>query len=518
MVRKRGGGTGQGQGHGQGQDQRGKRQATTPVGAVYKDSRRNIQGDEDFDDDEEWTQVTRNKQKSPVRSGSGSGMQEPNQPDIEDNQSHDNVSSVRPSFASVAGQGLSSQSMHTRRDSTTSAAAAGIREKKTLDRIFRTPDPDGPMRDDIIVEVQTVNDLPFKGSLTFTEAKDGVFNGCLGLNIKLIHGIRFAFSTYPVVKFKLKQQIDVDMNLQHVEFFNFERRYSVKGVEKTDVLGCRVRGLRTANNERSGQYQEPDPDPNVRWVKIEWVDYGIEETQILEWLNYFGEQAGQLSEEIHPNSDSDADPIGNGTFSIKMRLRTDIPQLLPMWGKRVRIYHRGVQKLCSNCFGLHQRRNCRSEKVAWTRYVLNFMEKHPEIPSEMYGRWWKVINDEFGTIIEEDENEVSVAQGPDAPQRNAENIQTSRPSNTQERPQPKQTELIVKTRLTREEENNLADYLSLGMSINDARNAFQVELEAAELRLKVRENQRARRAGSIQVANRARPGSTVSGRGGLSFN
>ena len=50
-------------------------------------------------------------------------------------------------------------------------------------------------------------------------------------------------------------------------------------------------------------------------------------------------------------------------------------------------------------------------------------------------------------------------------------------------------------RLTREEEENLADYLNLGMSIDEAKEAFRVELEAAELRLKVRENKRARQAG-----------------------
>ena len=72
--------------------------------------------------------------------------------------------------------------------------------------------------------------------------------------------------------------------------------------------------------------------------------------------------------------------------------------------------------------------------------------------------------------------------------------------------------------LTREEEENLADYLNLGMSINEAKEAFRVELEAAELRLKVRENKRARQAGSIQLANRTRTGPSVSGRGGLSYN
>ena len=116
------------------------------------------------------------------------------------------------------------------------ASAVQTREKKVLERKFRTPDPDGPMRDDIIVEVQTVNDRPFKGSLTFTEAMNGVFETCLGLDKKLVHGVRFAFSTYPVIKYKLKEQIDVDRQLQHVEYFDFMRRYTVKGVERSDRL------------------------------------------------------------------------------------------------------------------------------------------------------------------------------------------------------------------------------------------------------------------------------------------
>ena len=169
MVRRRGGGTGQGQG-GQG----GKRQATTPVGGTYKDSRRNIQGDEEYDDEEEWTQVIHNKRNSPPKqSGSGSVQPQHNQPEQSDpNHSEHRDQDInqgqttqsRPSFASVAAS-----SMHSRRDSSASAAATAMnREKKTLNRIFRTPDPEGPMRDDIVVEIQTVNDKPFKGSLTFT--------------------------------------------------------------------------------------------------------------------------------------------------------------------------------------------------------------------------------------------------------------------------------------------------------------------------------------------------------------
>ena len=85
-----------------------------------------------------------------------------------------------------------------------------------------------------------------------------------------------------------------------------------------------------------------------------------------------------------------------------------------------------------------------------------------------------------------------------------------------------QTQGTNKTRLTKEEENNLADYLSIGMSIKYAREAFNTEVKAAELRLRVRENQRARQDGLIQLTNRTQWGPSTSnrgtGRGGLSFN
>ena len=44
---------------------RRKRQATTPIGGIYKDQRRNIQGDECYEDEEEaeWTEVSYSRPK-----------------------------------------------------------------------------------------------------------------------------------------------------------------------------------------------------------------------------------------------------------------------------------------------------------------------------------------------------------------------------------------------------------------------------------------------------------------------
>ena len=57
----RGGGT---RGGGGQNPDKGKRQATTPIGGRYKDSRRNITGEEHYDDEEEeWTHVIHKNQR-----------------------------------------------------------------------------------------------------------------------------------------------------------------------------------------------------------------------------------------------------------------------------------------------------------------------------------------------------------------------------------------------------------------------------------------------------------------------
>ena len=43
----------------------------------------------------------------------------------------------------------------------------------------------------------------------------------------------------------------------------------------------------------------------------------------------FGTFRSNLSEDIHPDCSSLSDPVGWGTYSIKMKLHTLIPQLIP---------------------------------------------------------------------------------------------------------------------------------------------------------------------------------------------
>ena len=488
------GGRGQDRGKGGGT----KRKPNTPVGGQYKDQRRGLNSDEmecEEEEDESWTEVS--YRRSPP--------QQNQQPPPETSDSVQD----RPTFASVAAQQASS-SLQNRRNST---ASANFNQKKALERMFITPPPDGAMRDELTVEIQTMNGKPFKGTLTFKEALEGIYKRCLELDSAILHCLRFRYSRCPIVKYKLKEQINID-ELHRLEYFEFYRNYTVKGEKRYDTFGCKLNGIRSATPQDSSN--DSDPDPNVRWLKIEWAEYAVQEKQILEWMNLYGEPASELSEDIHPNSDSDADPFGNGTYSLKMRLKKEVPQLLPMWGKRIRIYYRGVTKLCPNCFGAHARKNCRSEKVSWIQYVLRFMENNPDIPPEFYGKWWKIVNEEFGEIIQESEEETpGQTDNQDEENQHSSNDPTPNSSSNQ----PKNS---TEPRITRDESENLADYLRIGMSIEEARNAFQKEIELAELRQKIRDSKREENRGAISSSSRTRIGPTTNtrgrGRGGLTFN
>ena len=74
-----------------------------------------------------------------------------------------------------------------------------------------------------------------------------------------------------------------------------------------------------------------------------------------------------------------------------VKLDRDIPELLPMYGRRIKIYHGGIQKFCKNCFGKHPTKNCESQKVQWIEYVRPFKMSNPEIKKDYYGKWIDIL-------------------------------------------------------------------------------------------------------------------------------
>lgn len=64
-----------------------------------------------------------------------------------------------------------------------------------------------------------------------------------------------------------------------------------------------------------------------------------------------------------------------------------------MFGKRIRLYYRGIVKICTNSFGPHARKSCNQEKVSWLIYVNDLMKARPEIPEEFYGKWANLVQE-----------------------------------------------------------------------------------------------------------------------------
>jgi hypothetical protein len=141
--------------------------------------------------------------------------------------------------------------------------------------IFTTKKPDGALRDEIVVEIQTLDDQPFKGTITPKEARRTIFEEILGFKQEDLNGFYFAYSGCPIVTFKLKEQFNID-SLESFQEFELKRKYKVHNVEKKETLKCKIRGIRSSQNNQADNYQ----DEGFRWVKIEGCEYRLEEKQM----------------------------------------------------------------------------------------------------------------------------------------------------------------------------------------------------------------------------------------------
>ena len=263
-------------------------------------------------------------------------------------------------------------------------------EPKARESVFTTSKPEGAFRDEIIVELQTVDDQVFRESITLKEARQKIFQEILGFKREDLSGLIMNYSGGQIVTYKLHQQFNIDQ-LASVQFFNLERKMMVGGEEKISILKCKIRGIRTEQRVHGEAYE----DTGLRYVKVEGCEYRVGKEQIIAWLSNFGEIKSELTEDVYEESDDSENdmPLGNGIYSVRMKIARDMPQFIPMHGKRVRLYYRGIVKRCTNCFQQHQRKFCKNEKVLWSDYVARFAELFPEIPHDMYGKWKTMIKD-----------------------------------------------------------------------------------------------------------------------------
>ena len=123
--------------------------------------------------------------------------------------------------------------------------------------VFRTPMPDGPYKDEIVVEVHSLNGKQYSGTVTVTETRKTIFEQMLGFRQDDLASLTIGFNRGRIITYKLKQQVNVD---ELYEWENFEIERSIG--KDVNVLGCKIRGLRNPANRPPHVSKATRSEPN----------------------------------------------------------------------------------------------------------------------------------------------------------------------------------------------------------------------------------------------------------------
>ena len=114
-------------------------------------------------------------------------------------------------------------------------------------------------------------------------------------------------------------------------------------------------------------------------------------------------------------------------------------------------------------------------------------------------------------------------------QSSSKQVNSMRPQHQRQQQQQEQQ----RERLSKQEEEDLSNYLEIGLSVDESREMHRKEIELAEMKQRICDNKRAANRGAIAASNikpsergaiarntrtRVGPWGMPSGRGGLSFN
>ena len=255
---------------------------------------------------------------------------------------------------------------------------------------------EGAMRNNFTVDIFKKNGEDFKGTIKHTDAIKLIFVSALGFKPQDLTGVVPGYRGNPTVLFKTKEVFNIDERFTNLVRFSFLKRSKTSEGEITDTYDCAIRGVRGKEGQRN--------DPYV-WIKVEGSDYQLEPSVIRMWLSQYGTLMTDLTEDKVDLELSSGEEelyqgaeITSGTYSAKMLLHSPIPQFLPIDGKKIRIYHRGILKLCTKCYRHgHLRQGCRNEQDDWLTFVDRFM-LGSTLDIMHFGKWsnriadWRQVN------------------------------------------------------------------------------------------------------------------------------
>jgi hypothetical protein len=108
--------------------------------------------------------------------------------------------------------------------------------------------------------------------------------------------------------------------------------------------------------------------------------------QLSLWLSCFGKVIGRFK--YH----QDKQGFKTDDIEVELKLSKHIPEFLPMFGRKIRIFYTGMQKQCNNCLGLgHLKFECEEDsKKDWFTYIEELIDTG-DYDIELFGDWPQII-------------------------------------------------------------------------------------------------------------------------------
>ena len=65
----------------------------------------------------------------------------------------------------------------------------------------------------------------------------------------------------------------------------------------------------------------------------------------------------------------------NGAYKVNLKLKHQIAEYLPMWGKKAQVYYHGIPLFCRGYFSIgHNKSTCGNKTCSWKRYIDDLLD------------------------------------------------------------------------------------------------------------------------------------------------
>ena len=90
-------------------------------------------------------------------------------------------------------------------------------------------------------------------------------------------------------------------------------------------------------------------------MKFEGFEWKVPKEQIISWLRHFETIESELEEDFFIDKKERESTNRTGNYSVLMKLEANLPQLIPMNGRQIKIYHKGIIKLTPTALEITER-------------------------------------------------------------------------------------------------------------------------------------------------------------------